>query len=308
VVLNILAVVLFVSYLNLLGHFKIASLEIAQLATNLNFAQTAQVVNQLSAPDKVDKRAFISHFDGEEDFMAVEPIALPTRTKEVTLFVYLHGMGQSALEPFMLPKSSPLSEMILAKDHSYVVMAPNYRSPAGWVADPVLSDITQNIKMMCAQYPVKNIILVGSSMGGCVSLSYAALAPKEIKEKLQGLVCIDAAGDLAELYHKTTFNAVKVTLEQCLGGPPEKVSTAYAAKSMLPNISNVPGQLRVTVISGRKDKTVPPELQDAVYNALKSQGRPVKMIEVDMDHGMPPIDLVMKGIDFVLEKPSEKKR
>jgi dienelactone hydrolase len=304
-VFNVLGGIFFVSYLNLLGHFKMASLEIAQLASSLTFAQTANVVGQLAAPDKVDKRAFISHFDGSEDFIAVEPIALPTRTRDVTLFVFLHGMGQSCLEPFMLPKESPLSETVIRKDHKFVLMAPNYRAPAGWVSDAVLSDITQCIRMMCQQYPISHIVLIGSSMGGCVSLSYSALAPKDIKEKLQGIVCIDGAGNLAELYHKTKLDSVRATMNNCFGGPPERVPVAYAAKSMLPNISAVPGQIRLAMISARQDKTVPPEFQDEVVEAFKKQGRSVKLIPVDMDHGMPPLALIMQAVDFVLDAKSQ---
>lgn len=300
-VVNVVGVVLLISYLNLLGHFKMASLEIAQLATNLTFAQTANVVTQLASPDKVDKRAFISKFDHQEDFMAVEPIALPNKTEEATLFVFFHGMGASCLEPFATPKDTPISDAIVKKDHSYVLMAPNYRSPAGWVSDAALSDITQCIHMMCVQYPIKHIVLVGTSMGGCVALSYSVLAPDDIKKKLQGVVAIDAAGNYADLYQKTKLDAARFTLAQCFGGPPDKVTVAYAAKSFLPISAGLPGQARIALISARQDTTVPPALQDEIYNTLKAQGRPVTLIPVDMEHGCPPIPIVMKAVDFVLE-------
>ncbi|HEY9714088.1 MAG TPA: alpha/beta hydrolase, partial [Chroococcales cyanobacterium] len=277
-----------------------AAMQVAQLEAKLKFAQTSNIVKAVAAPDKVEKRAFISHFDGTEDFIAVEPTALPTGTRKVTLFVYLHGMGGTCLEPFTTPQNAPISEFLMRKDHSYVLMAPNYRAPAGWVSDAVLADITQNIRMMCQQYPVDRIFLIGSSMGGCVSLSYSALAPEDIKKKLCGVVAIDAAGNLAELYHKTKLDSVRATMNVCFGGPPERVPVAYAAKSLMPNISGVPGSVRLAIISGRQDKTVPPEFQDEVFNAFKSQGRPSKLIPVDMDHGMPPQSVVMEAVDFVV--------
>ena len=120
------------------------------------------------------------------------------------------------------------------------------------------------------------------------------------------MVCIEGAGNFADLYHKTNLDAARVTMEQCFGGPPERVSMGYAAKSMLSNVSEFPGNLRVAIVSARQDKTVPPELQDEVYNTMKAQGQPVTLIPVEQDHGWPPSAVVMKAIDFVLEHPEGK--
>jgi pimeloyl-ACP methyl ester carboxylesterase len=304
-VVNVAGVIFFAFYLNALGHLNSVSMERKQLATTLAYTQTANVVSELSALDKVDKRAFISHFDGNEDVFAVEPIAVPTKTRDVTLFVFLHGMGASCAEPFQRPKNTPLADMILAKDHSYVVLAPNYRAPAGWASDAVISDITQNIRLLCQQYPVKHIYLIGGSMGGCVSLIYAALAPDDIKSKLEGVVSIEGAGDLAELYHKSAENGVRIAMDQSFGGSPERVGMAYAAKRFLfgPHISAVPLRTRFALISARQDKIVPPEFQDALYKALTEQRRPVTMLEVDMGHGWPPVATVMSAVDYVLKQP-----
>ncbi len=306
VLLNVIGAIFFIGYLNLLGHSKRDSMERAQLASSLTFAQTANIVSQLATPDRVEKRAFLSSFDGSEDFVAIAPVALITHTKDVTLFVFLHGMGQTAMEPFVMPKNSPLSDYLLARNKSYVLMAPNYRAPSAWASDAVMSDITQNIHMMCDQYPVKHIVLIGSSMGGCVSLSYCALAPKDIKEKLIGVVAVEAAGDYAELYRKSKLYSVRPTMDECFGGPPERATMGYAAKSLLSNMSSVPGQLRLALVSARQDKTVPPELQDQVFNAFHSQGRPVKLIPVEMDHGWPSLNIVSQALDFVLSDDSAK--
>jgi len=312
---NVAGLVFFALYLNVLGHLNSIANERQQLASSLAYAQTSNVVTELSALGKVDKRAFISHYDGNEDIFAVEPIAIPTKTRDVTLFVFLHGMGGTCAEPFEMPKNMPIANAILAKNHSYVVLSPNYRAPAGWASDAVISDITQNIRLMCQQYPVGHIYLIGSSMGGCVCLIYAALAPEEIKSKLEGVVSIEGAGDLTELYHKTASDGVRAAMEQCFGGPPERVAMGYAAKIFLmpSNISAVPPKTRFAIISARQDKTVPPEFQDKLFKALTAQGRPVKLIPVEMDHGWPMLADVMQGIDFVMaqppapkEKPSEK--
>jgi dienelactone hydrolase len=164
--------------------------------------------------------------------------------------------------------------------------------------------------MVCQQFPVKRIYLIGSSMGGCMALSYSALAPDDIKKQMAGLICIEGAGDLAELYHKTNLDDARRTLRDCFGGAPEQVSVAYAGKSMLPNISGVPGQLRIAIISARQDHTVPPELQDQVFKAFKSQGRPVVLLPVEQDHGWPNIKVVDQALDFVLkggQKPEPEK-
>jgi len=305
---NVLGIICFVNYLKALGHLKLATQEVSILMNTLSFAQTARVVGDLASPEKVERRAFISHYDSEEDLFAVEPVALPTKTRDVTLFVCLHGMGHNCMEPFVMPKDSPLSDAILAKDHSYVVLSPNYRAPAAWASDGAMSDITQSIRILCAQYPVKRIILIGSSMGGCVSLSYSALAPADIRKMIQGVVCIEGAGDLAELYHLTHLPTVRITLEQCFGGPPENVAVAYAAKSLMPNISSVSPQTRLAIISARQDKTVPPVLQDTVFNAFRANGHQATLIPVEMEHGWPSLSIVLQAVDFVLKgEPAPKK-
>jgi hypothetical protein len=125
------------------------------------------VINRLD-PDREDKVAFISQFDDNESVFAIELIA-PINTKGATLFVFWHGMGQTCMEPFEKPDGSPFSETIISRDHTCILMSPNYRSPAEWVSDGALSAITQAIRSVSEQYPVERIYLIGNSMDACVS-------------------------------------------------------------------------------------------------------------------------------------------
>ncbi|MGH9551655.1 MAG: alpha/beta hydrolase family protein, partial [Terriglobales bacterium] len=257
---NVIGVFFVVDYIHALGNIRSMKDERSVMQSMLSVAQTRNVVNGLDSDEKISRRAFISRFDGFEDSFAVQPIALPVHTKAATLFVYLHGMGHTFLEPFETPKERPLSNEILKKDHSFVVMAPNFRAPAGWATDATFSDISQNIREVSEQFPIDKIVIIGSSMGGCVALSYCTLAPKEIKDKLVGVVSIESAGDLAKLFRITTFADARRTMIDAYGGTPDQVAVAYAAKSMMPNLSAAPGQLRFAIVSARQDKIVPPEM------------------------------------------------
>lgn len=301
---NIGGIIYFFEYLNAVGHLKTEQQERSILQNNLAFAETKNVVTDVSSTEKVARYPFISHFDGIGDTFAMEPITLPTHTKSATLFVYLHGMGHTCREPFEYPKDGPLADAIVARDHTYLVVAPNFRSPAGWATSATMSDITQNIRQVCQQFPVKNIVIVGSSMGGCVALSYCSLAPKDIKDLIEGVVCIEGSGDLAKLYHLTTFADARRTLIDAYGGTPDQVSVAYAANSMMQNLSGAPGRARFAIISATQDKIVPPELQEDVYKELSVHQRPVKMFKVEMGHGMPALPVVMQAIDYVLNAKS----
>src|SRR6202030_38276 len=99
---------------------------------------------------------------------------------------------------------------------------------SSWGSEAAMSDITQNIREVLQQFPIKNIILTGTSMGGCMVLTYATQAPPDIKEKLRGIVSVEGAGDLAKLYDKTANAHVKMALAAMMGGSPPQAQAEYA--------------------------------------------------------------------------------
>lgn len=249
---------------------------------------------------QVSKRTFASHVDGQEDFYAVLPPSQSGRL-DYFLVVYLHGMGSSYMEPFIYPEENPVATALAKRWANVCVLSCNYRQKASWGRDEAMADISQNIRELEQQYPIKQIVLVGTSMGGCTALTYATEAPADIKDKITGVVSVEGAGDLVRLHATTTNDQVKAAIEQAMGGPPSAIPQEYARKSFIPNINKLRQGTRVSVVSATQDRIVPTPLQEEIVKALQADGRTVDLIKVDSGHSAPPGETYVKAVEYVLQ-------
>ena len=141
---------------------------------------------------------------------------------------------------------------------------------------------------------------MGTSMGGCVALNYAAQAPAEIKDKITGIVSVEGAGDLGQLYNMTKSPAVQVGLIGAFGGTPLQLPEIYAKKSLFANMASLPAHIKVAVVSARKDDIVPKDLQKDLVHKLEEKNIPAKLIEIDGGHRVPAAPVYQEALDFVL--------
>ncbi len=255
--------------------------------------------NQANTSAILSRRMFISKFDGLPDSFAVSPPFLLMPTKAVTLVVYLHGQNSTYFEPFETGLGKCLAETIVGRENT-VLLSCNYRPPASWGNDAAISDITQNVREMCQEYPVTKIVMMGTSMGGSIAPTFASIAPPDIKDKIVGVVSVEGAGDLANLFNQTTTQTVKNAMMTTFGGTPETQPLAYAAKSFLTHIGELPKGVRFAVVSATHDKVVPPPLQKEMVEALDKANIPNKLIEIDKHHEPPPVEVYGQALDFVL--------
>jgi predicted esterase len=298
--LNICGVVMAVAFFKLRASYHQAIKEKEEISRKVNASQSGTLPRETVGSLQVAKRSFLSHLDGEEDFFAVLPPSVSRRTDYI-LIVYLHGMGSNYMEPFVYPADESVAIAYAKRFANVVVLSCNYRKEASWGSDEAMSDITQNIREVEQQYPIKQIVLVGTSMGGCASLQYATEAPDDIRSKLAGVVSVEGAGDLSRLYATTENPYVKQAMEKAFGGKPDAVPQAYQRKSFLSNMDKLPQQARVAVVSAKQDRIVPTPLQEEIVQALQKANRPVTMISVEGGHEAPPGAVYVKGAEFVLQ-------
>jgi dienelactone hydrolase len=301
VLLNIGTIIFLACYLPAQSkRFKAVKRERNQMAQSINTLRAANAANEGLESGRFVKQSFISQADGQEDQYALMAPSSSSSQAE-TLVVYLHGMGSNVLEPFVVPSGEQvIAQGIASKYPSAVLLSCSYRREASWGSDLAMADITQNVRTILQQYPIKRIILMGTSMGGCTVLTYATSAPSDIQQKLAGIVSVEGAGSLDKLFHATNNAQVRFALLLAMGGSYKQVPAAYDRKSFLPNIGLLPPNVRVAVVSASRDHVVPPFLQDEIVQALEQRHVPTKLISIDASHGAPPARVYVEALDFAL--------
>lgn len=298
---NIAGLVFFICFLKMQGEHKRLRRERDVMAQNLTVVRAGGAVEESVAPQNFSKRTFYSLRDGQADTYAFQPPSM-VDPSDNTLLVYLHGMGSNYLEPFLYPHGETIAQSIMSHYAHTAILSCNYRQEASWGTDLAMDDISQNIRQIEQEYPIKNIILMGTSMGGCTALTYATQAPPEIKSKIKGIVSVEGAGSLKELAELSGNPVVKLAIQSAMGGTYDQVPATYERKSFLPNAGALPNGVKVAVISAKQDVIVPPQLQTKIVDALEQRRIPVRLIMVDGGHGCPPAPIYVQGLDFASGK------
>lgn len=298
--LNAAGIVFFILFLNEHGHYKSARREKAVLERSLMLAQSGSAVQQVMSSDAVQKRLFVSQRDGNMDTFAFQAPQYAASSLDYTLVVYLHGMGSNFMEPFVKPSEQTVAAAITRDNPRVGFLSCNYRQEASWGNDAAVSDIEQNIRELIQEYPFKKIVMMGTSMGGCVALNFAATAPDDIKSKIAGVVSMESSGDLVSLFAKTKTGAIRPAMMMAFGGAPDQVESTYRRKSFLSNIESLPRSARVYILSAKADTVVPPELQRKVIDELKQRAIACHMDEIEGQHEAPSAQYYSRGLRFAL--------
>lgn len=303
VLLNIAGIVFFILFLGSRGSLRSAKREKVALERQLAVMRSSTVIGDALLSDKILRRTFASHADGQMDTYAFQPPSYIAGTKEYPLVVYLHGMGSNYLEPFVTPNEQTIADAISRKDPSVGILSCNYRKDASWGSDAAYSDIAQNIRLVQQEFPFNKIVLVGTSMGACTALTFAATAPKDIQEKIVGVVAMEGAGDLAKLYYETSHKGIAPAMICAFGGRPDMIPDVYKRKSFLFNLQSVPPGMRFYLLGAKQDRIVPYSFQEEIQRQLEETKHVVKLEGIEGQHGVPPVAEYVKGVDFVLSKP-----
>ncbi|CAN5491748.1 hypothetical protein BH11CYA1_BH11CYA1_41740 [soil metagenome] len=300
-IVDVAGIVFFILFLTQSSKLHKVQKERQVLAGNLAAMRNTQglVDKPLELPER---HSFISKVDGTLDRYALAPPIVFDGSKDLTLVIYLHGMGSNELEPFMSPKQNPIAQNIQSHYPATIFASPNYRATTSWANALAISDIDQNIHELMERYPVAHIVIMGTSMGGCSSLAYSYLAAEDIKAKIVGVVSCEGAGDWLELYAKTPSRLVKTGMMIGLGGPAKAVSNIYRERSIIHNLEKVKAGTKFALLSADQDTIIPPVFQKETEEKLKGANLPTKLIPIPEKHGVPASDFYLEGLNFVLAK------
>ncbi len=297
--MNVAGIVVFIVLLHSIDRYNAITKERDTVMQNMAALKNMAVPANEIGSQQISRRTFESLVDGTEDYMAVLAPSVSGRLDN-TLVVYLHGMGSNYLEPFQPRQDKAIAEALSQRFANLCVLSCSYRKESSWGSDIAMADITQNIRELMQQYPIDKIVIMGTSMGGCTALTYAATAPEDIKKKLFGIVSVEGAGDLARLYATTQYKRVRTAIADAMGGIPTSASAQYQKKSFIPNIGGLPKDTRVAIVSAAQDIVVPVELQTEIIAALESHNFKVKRIDVNIGHGAPPSAVYVQALEFAL--------
>lgn len=298
--LNVAGLVFFILYLSEKSHSKSSRKQKAALEQKLAALSANPAMIENGRHDLVQTRTFASLSDGRIDNYAFQPPQTADGFLEYTLLVYLHGMGSNYMEPFLIPAQTSIAGRLTSAYPRLGLVSCSYRKEASWGNDVAVQDIIQNIREVASEYPFKKIVLMGTSMGGCVCLNFAATAPPDIKEKIVGAVCVEGAGDLKELFYSTSTDALRPAMMIAYGGSPKEIPHVYKEKSFLSHLDKLNSTSRIYVISARQDKVVPPEFQRQICQELSKRSISNQLQELDQSHEAPAADEYLKGLEYVL--------
>ena len=301
--LNLAAIVSFVLLTNQTHNISQLRKEKNEIAHKVNLLESESVLKMTPnlAPEKVSRYVFMSHLDNREDCFALAPPEpdINAAPKGFTLVVYLHGLGASYLQPFIYGTPEPIGYAIRRRYPNTLVMSCSYRREGSFGNDSALADITQDIRIVCQQFPVKDIILLGESMGGMTVLNYGATAPRDIQDKLKGIVTMEGSGNLLNLY-KHTKPYIQTALENVYGSP-NKNEAAYVNHSFYHNAHRLPARVKVAVVSAIYDDVVPPTEQTELMETLRSNNNPSLLLHCATGHYCPPEAVSVKAFDFAIQ-------
>jgi len=224
-----------------------------------------------------------------------------TETQDPVILFYFHGLGQTYKEPFKLPAKKPYAQSALDEYPKLTIASCNYSEQIVWYTPETLASATCGINHLFEKLPGARIILAGTSMGGCAALSYAVIAPEQIRKRIIGVVAVYASGDLARLYGLTKEKKVTDGLLSGFGGTPEQKREGYNRSSLVPNLATLPEHVRIYLISANHDVTIPTVMQQELYKLLVAKHIACKLESFEGTHLGPPISgSFERGLRFVL--------
>jgi pimeloyl-ACP methyl ester carboxylesterase len=246
------------------------------------------------------KHAFVSQIDGSDDTYALS-VPNSASGQDATLLVFLHGLNQDCTEPFKVPPGLTIAQGLVKEYPHLTILSCNYGKTPSWGTKSAREDITNNIHEVLVSHPVNRIVLAGDSMGACSALLYACLAPKDIGEKITGIIAAYPSADLEELHKTTEAPLVKSTMETALGKKPEEDATVYRQNSLEAHLPLFPRRAKVGIISASANTVFPTKLQADVVRLLKNRDIPVKMIEIEGNLQTPPVKSMVEAMQFVMQ-------
>ena len=167
--------------------------------------------------------------------------------KPHSLMIALHGHGSDRWQY----ATSDIAECRAAREvalrYDMMFVSPDYRAKTSWMGPKAETDIIQIILDMKATYRIDTIVLVGASMGGSSSLTFAAMHPNLV----QGVASLNGTAN------HLTYEKFQDAIQASFGGTKTDIPSEYKLRSAeyWPEMFTMP----IAFTTSGKDTVVPPD-------------------------------------------------
>ncbi len=216
------------------------------------------------------------------------------KEKEVDLVLFAQGLGLGSVFLFSPYETGGLEISPFGKNkyREDIVFFAIDTVPTEHFASPkVVKNILQDIKKIQEIYKVKNIFLIGGSVGSSLVLNLASSAEKEIKEKIKGILVYLPITDYKYTMENTKYEGLKKLLVNHFSSVNiYRGGNSVEQSSPITHVKELPQKTKIIMLVGKKDTTVPPKQSYTYFERAKKLGKNIYLHEVNAEHDTHQID------------------
>lgn len=193
----------------------------------------------------------------------------PVRREPEKLFFFFHGMDGDCGDALVIREA--------VKCLNAKVICIGGRGPS-WVSDAFLADSQQVISRHIRKFNA--FYLIGISMGGTQALSVAGLLPKNLRQRLSGVIAIIPGTNLIKIEYKSSNPMVKSTLLESANKDLKKLKS----RSPMKLIDKYSRKLPFIVFYNEKDTILLAEETIKFIESLQKKAHPVSIFTAPGEH------------------------
>ena len=144
---------------------------------------------------------------------------------EHDLMMGLHGHGSDRHQFAQDDRGECEAARDVAGRHQMIFVSPDYRDKTSWMGPAAEADMVQLIKLLRDQYKIRNVFIVGASMGGTAVLTFAALHP----DLVDGVCSINGSANLLE--YTVNVADIQNAIKNSFGGRPNETPQEYKKRN-----------------------------------------------------------------------------
>lgn len=245
---------------------------------------------------------FLADYDGS---IQKYIIRLPGDFKpgsEHDLMMALHGHGSDRHQFAQDNRGECKAARDVAGRHQMIFVSPDYRDKTSWMGPAAEADMVQLIKQLIDQYKIRNVFIVGGSMGATAVLTFAALHP----DLVDGVCSLNGSANLLE--YTVDVAGVQNAIKNSFGGRPDETPQEYKKRNPQeykkrsaeyhPEKFTMP----IAVTTSGRDVALPPDSVLRLAAAVRKHNQSVLVIHRPDEGHLTSYEDTVTAIEYVINQ------